>query len=392
MDDGSDETVTASGTPAGPASSSLVPTWVRGNTNLFAMLAAAVTVGLALFLIAWLAPVLAPLGLGLFLAALAAPLFTWLAERGRSAALALTITVALVLVVGGALIVLAIAGARSLAEGLVGYSDALESRYPNISDSTAVSLVVAVLSRLLPPELLVDVLRAVSGIVLEVGQTLIFAVIVAALFLLDGQRLSRLAAGGLGSENPVFREAPAIARAAVTYFGVRIRVNLITAGGLLVLMLLLGIDDPLLWAVAAFFLSFVPYLGLILAMIPPAILALAESGPLAAAVFVIGGTALNLIAENLLEPTLTGRALSLSTWLVFIMFFFWVWLIGPVGALLSMPITVLVVLVLQHNERTQWVAALLMRQRDDEEPAAAATGAAASTAALPGDQSGSTPE
>ena len=102
-----------------------------------------------------------------------------------------------------------------------------------------------------------------------------------------------------------------------------------------------------------------PYLGLVLAMIPPTILALAESGPLAAAAVVAGATALNLIAENVLEPTLTGRALSLSTWVVFVMFFFWVWLIGPVGALLSMPITVLVVLVLQHNERTQWVAALL---------------------------------
>ena len=67
----------------------------------------------------------------------------------------------------------------------------------------------------------------------------------------------------------------------------------------------------------------------------------------------------------MLEPTLTGRALSLSTWLVFIMFFFWVWLLGPVGALLSMPITVLVVLVLQHNEQTQWVAALLTRERRD---------------------------
>jgi predicted PurR-regulated permease PerM len=291
-------------------------------------------------------------------------------------------------VVGAALVVLAIAGARSLAEGLVGYSSALESRYPNVSDTTAANLVVAVLSRLLPPELLVDVLRAVSGFVLEVGQTLVFAVIVAALLLLDGRRLSRLVAGGLGSENPVFREAPSIARAAVTYFGVRIRVNIITAAGLLILMLVLGIDDPLLWAVAAFFLSFVPYLGLILAMIPPTILALAESGPLAAAAFVIGGTALNLIAENLLEPTLTGRALSLSTWLVFIMFFFWVWLIGPVGALLSMPITVLVVLVLQHNERTQWVAALLTRERD-EEAAAQTVAATGPAAAVPRDQAGS---
>ena len=368
----------------------LVPTWVRGNTNLFAMLVAGVVVGLGLFLISWLSPVLAPLGLGLFLAALAAPLFTWLEARGRSAALALTLTVGIVLVVGAALVVLALAGASSLASGLVTYSDALESRYPNVSDATAANLVVSVLGRILPADVLVEVLRAVSGFVLEIGQTLVFSTIVAALLLLDGQRLSRLAAGGLGSENPVFREAPSIARAAVTYFGVRIRVNAVTAGALLVLMLVLGIDDPLLWAVAAFFLSFVPYLGLVLAMIPPTILALAESGPLAAAAFVIGGTALNLIAENLLEPTLTGRALSLSTWLVFIMFFFWVWLLGPVGALLSMPITVLVVLVLQHNERTEWVAALLTRDRG--EAAASGSATAGSTAALSSDQPGATPE
>ena len=379
---------------AEPGSQPLVPTWVRGNTNLFAMLVAGVVVGLGLFLISWLSPVLAPLGLGLFLAALAAPLFTWLEARGRSAALALTLTIGIVLVVGAGLVVLALSGAASLTNGLVTYSDALEARYPNVSDATAANLVVSVLGRILPPEFLVDVLRAVSGFVLEVGQTLVFATIVAALLLLDGQRLSRLAAGGLGSENPVFREAPSIARAAVTYFGVRIRVNAVTAGALLVLMLVLGIDDPLLWAVAAFFLSFVPYLGLVLAMIPPTILALAESGPLAAAAFVIGGTALNLIAENLLEPTLTGRALSLSTWLVFIMFFFWVWLLGPVGALLSMPITVLVVLVLQHNERTQWVAALLTRERGDApaEPSLRPESSNAAPAALPSDQPGASPE
>jgi predicted PurR-regulated permease PerM len=82
--------------------------------------------------------------------------------------------------------------------------------------------------------------------------------------------------------------------------------------------------------------------------------------------------------------------LSLSTWLVFIMFFFWVWLLGPVGALLSMPITVLVVLVLQHNERTEWVAALLTRDRG--EAAASGSATVGSAAALPSDQPGATPE
>ena len=353
--------------PSGRASgATLVPGWVQGNTNLFATLVACVMVGLALFLIGWLAPVVAPMGLGLFLAALAAPMFTWLEQRGHSAALALTLTIAVVLTIGVGLVLLALAGATALTEGIVTYSDDLRSRYPDVSDPAISRGVAGGLARLLPPDVLSDVLRAVARVLVEVGQSLIFAVIVAALLLLDGRRLSRLVAGGIGREGPVFRETPGIARAAVTYFAVRIRINAVTALGFLALMLVLGIDDALLWAVAAFFLSFVPYLGLVLAMIPPAILGFAESGLLAAAIFVVGGTALNLIAENVLEPTLTGRALSLSTWVVFTMFFFWVWLIGPVGALLSMPITVLVVLVLEHNERTGWIAALLSRQQPED--------------------------
>ncbi len=357
-------------TPNGPSrrapDAGLVPGWVQGNTNLFATLVACVMVGLGLFLIGWLAPVVASMGLGLFLAALAAPLFTWLEERGRSAALALTMTIGVVLAIGLGLVILTLAGAAALTEGVATYSDQLQSRYPDMADPTVARTAAGALARILPPDVLSDALKAVARILVEVGQSLIFAVIVAALLLLDGQRLSRLVAGGIGSEGPVFRETPGIARAAVTYFAVRIRINIVTAFALLVLMLILGIDDALLWAVAAFFLSFVPYLGLVLAMIPPAILAFAESGLLATTVFVVGGTALNLIAENVLEPTLTGRALSLSTWVVFTMFFFWVWLIGPVGALLSMPITVLVVLVLQHNERTQWIAALLSRQQPED--------------------------
>jgi len=346
----------------------LVPRWVSGNTNLFATLVACVMVGLALFLIGWLAPVVAPMGLGLFLAALAAPMFTWLEQRGRSPALALTLTIAVVLAIGVGLVSLVLAGAAALTDGIVTYADDLRSRYPDVSDPTIARSVAGMMARILPPDVLSDVLKAVARILVEVGQSLIFAVVVAALLLLDGRRLSSLAARGIGSEGPVFRETPGIARAAVTYFAVRIRINAVTAIGFLVLMLVLGIDDALLWAVAAFFLSFVPYLGLVLAMIPPAILAFAESGVLPATIFVIGGTALNLIAENVLEPTLTGRALSLSTWVVFTMFFFWVWLIGPVGALLSMPITVLVVLVLQHNDRTQWIAALLSRQQPEDVP------------------------
>jgi AI-2 transport protein TqsA len=333
---------------------------LRGS-SLFGTLVTAVAIGALLFLIGWASPVLAPIGMGLFLAALAAPLFVWLEGRGLSAPVALTVTIGLVLAIGLALAVLALASARALTDSLGSYSADLQARYVDASAALGSAGLPVTIRELVSPETLATILRSVVDIVVEVGSSLIFAVVVAALLLLDGPRLVRLAAGGVGSGDPIFREAPGVARAAVTYFIVRIRVNAVTAAGLLVLMLVLGVDDPLLWAIGTFFLSFVPYLGLTLALIPPTILAFAESGALAAAAMVVGGIALNVIAENVLEPTLTGRALSLATWLVFVMFFFWVWLIGPVGALLSMPITVLIVLVLRGDERTRWMAALLSR-------------------------------
>jgi AI-2 transport protein TqsA len=352
------------GTTVTGGGSRFVPGWVQGATTLFAMLVTAVLVGVALFLVAWLAPVLGPLGLGLFLAALAAPLFTWLQQRGRSSGLALALTIGVLVVLGAGLVLLALIGATTLAQGLAGYSDQIEAWYAGTAAGSSGGVPEG-LRDLLPPEVLASILRTVVAILVQVGGNLAFAIVIAALLLLDGRRLTRLVSSGLGSGNPVFRETPALASAAITYFVVRLRVNAVTAGSLLVLMLLLDVDDALLWAVGAFFLSFVPYLGLAVALVAPTILAFAESGPLAAGILVAGGIVLNLLAENVLEPTLTGRALSLTTWLVFLMFFFWVWLIGPVGALLSMPITVLVVLTLQHNESTRWMAALLTRQEGD---------------------------
>ncbi len=362
---------------AGPAGrSAVVPEWVRGATNLFAMLVTAVLVGIALFLVGWSSPVLAPLGLGLFLAALAAPLFGVLVDRGRSAPVALTITIGLVVLIGGAVVLLALVSARSLADSLDTYGGEIRARYADGSAASAPTAIRDVVS----PDVLVAILRGVIDVVVSVGSSLAFATVIAALLLLDRERLSTLMASGLGSGNPMFREVPSIARAAVTYMLTRVRINAVTAVSLLALMVVVGVDDALLWAVGAFLLSFVPYIGLVIALVPPTILAFAESGLPAAAVIVVGGVLLNLLAENVLEPTLTGRALSLSTWLVFTMFFFWVWLMGPVGALLSMPITVLIVLVLNHNERTKWVAALLSRNlpaettgaggppRDDLEP------------------------
>ena len=345
---------------AGASSGSALPD-MGGATTLAAVLLTSLAVGGLVFLTSWAAPLLAPLALGLILTALATPLFEAFVRRGRSTTIAMVFTVAVVVLVGGALAVLSIYSSRELAASLALYSDQIAARSPGLADLLASIGVPGAMREAVSPEALVSIVEAAASAVSEVGGNLAFAVVLAALLLLDIPRITRLVGEGVGADNPVFREYPAVARAAVTYFVIRIRVNLITAAGLFVLMLVLGVDDALLWAIGAFFLSFVPYVGLVLAVIPPVILAYAESGLAFALLIVLGAMILNVVAENVLEPSMTGEALHLSTWLVFIMFFFTVWLIGPVGALIAMPLTVMVVLVLQQNPRTRWIATLLSR-------------------------------
>ena len=84
---------------------------------------------------------------------------------------------------------------------------------------------------------------------------------------------------------------------------------------------------------------------------------------LGALLVVIGVTVINVSVENIVAPVYTGRGLSLSPLVVFIAFFFWAWLLGPVGALLAMPITVLIMLILQGDERTRWLARIVGNER-----------------------------
>jgi predicted PurR-regulated permease PerM len=335
------------------------------------MLFTAVAVGLFLYLAQWAQPVLAPLFLGLFITALTAPVFGWVLARGAPRAVALLVTVGGVLLIGLVIGLIAFTSANQLLASLDLYRERVIARYPELTSAISAIRLTIQADTLIPADAVPSVLRTTAGVIIDVASTLGVAVIIAALLLLDGRRLARLVGRGLGGQNPVVRQAPGVARAAVTYFGVRVRINAVTALGLLALMLVLGIDDALLWGIAAFFLSFVPYLGLTLALVPPALLAFAESGLPAATVLVLGGVILNLIAENILEPAWAGRALSLATWVVFAMFFISVWLLGPVGMLVSMPITVMLVLLLRSDDRSRWIASLLTREGGEtpDEPA-----------------------
>ncbi len=115
------------------------------------------------------------------------------------------------------------------------------------------------------------------------------------------------------------------------YFILRTMVNAVTGAGIALGCYLLGIPGALVWGLLTFVLSYIPYIGMFIACIPPGIIAFAEGGLTGLAVFVVLCLIMNGLAEQVLSPVITGRGLSISPILIFVSFIFWGWLLGSIG-------------------------------------------------------------
>jgi predicted PurR-regulated permease PerM len=143
------------------------------------------------------------------------------------------------------------------------------------------------------------------------------------------------------------------------YMAIKTIISLITGVLVTLLLIILGVDYPLLWGVLAFLLNYVPNIGSILAAGPAVLLAAVQLGLLRALLVGCGFLVINVIMGNIIEPRFMGRGLGLSPLVVFLSLLFWGWLLGPVGMLLSVPLTMTAKIALDSREDTRWVSVLL---------------------------------
>jgi predicted PurR-regulated permease PerM len=102
-------------------------------------------------------------------------------------------------------------------------------------------------------------------------------------------------------------------------------------------------------------------------MIPPVLIAwVTLSVPTAAIVFV-GYVVINGSVENLIKPRIMGQGLNLSPLVVFVSLFFWGWLLGAIGAILAVPLTMTILSVLDSFEATRWIGVLAQSPSSSEE-------------------------
>ncbi len=131
-------------------------------------------------------------------------------------------------------------------------------------------------------------------------------------------------------------------------------------------MYVLGVDFPVLWGFLAFLLHYIPNIGAIVSAIPAALLALIQIGPGTALLVVAGNILIGFVIGNVIEPRLMGRQFGLSTLVVFLSLIFWGSLLGLIGAILSIPLTMTLKFIFETNTSTKWLAILLESEKMDK--------------------------
>jgi AI-2 transport protein TqsA len=121
----------------------------------------------------------------------------------------------------------------------------------------------------------------------------------------------------------------------------------------------------------SFITNYIPNVGFIIGVIPPALLALLTGGPKLMVIVIIVYCAINVVVQSIIQPRFIGDAVGLSVTLTFVALVFWAWLLGPLGAILAIPLTLMCKAVLVDTDpQARWADVLLRASAKDPDPTA----------------------
>ena len=133
------------------------------------------------------------------------------------------------------------------------------------------------------------------------------------------------------------------------------------------LLLAVGVPNAVLWGILSFFLSFIPFIGFVIALIPPVLLALVTGGWVAALIVFVGYWVINGVSDNIVKPRVMGSQTNLSPLWVFLSVLLWGWVLGPIGGLLAVPVTLVVKrLVLEAYSEWHWLSVIVAESPREE--------------------------
>lgn len=308
--------------------------------------------------------IIGPVFLALVLTITVNPIRGWMISRGASRAVAsLAVFVTVFAIVVG-LFAAAIVGIIQLVTLMPQYADQVQQELSGVQNwlagmGVSQADIQSLFSSIDPSQIASfaeGLLSSVSGIlsfVLLMIVVLIFLAVDGAVF---DERMAKVRRG----REPVLNALGVFAKGTRKYFGVATVFGGIVAVLDGVALLIMGIPAAGLWALLAFVTNYVPNVGFIIGLIPPAILGLLVGGPELAIAVIVVYCVLNFIIQSVLQPKFVGDAVGLTTTVSFLSLIVWAYILGPIGAILAIPASLLVkALLVDMDPDAQWLGLFL---------------------------------
>ncbi|MCH2134720.1 MAG: AI-2E family transporter [Phycisphaerales bacterium] len=313
--------------------------------------------------------VLVPILTAFFIGVICIPPVNWLQRHGVRMGLAIVLVFICVLAGFLVLSYFVSASISSFQENLPKYEATLDqplASFTNWLDSQGIEISLSRLREQLDAGTVTGVLSSgLSALAGLLSDTLLIMLTV--IFVLcEAAILPKKVRAMIGDDSSDLSEYQRALTNLRTYLAVKTQLSLVTGVLAGLATWIIGVDYPVLWALLAFLLNYIPTLGSIIAAIPPVLLALVQFGWGWALVVAGCYIAINISIGNLVEPRLMGRRLGLSTLVVFLSMVFWGWVWGPIGMILSVPLTMLLKILLLHSDDLRWVGLLLGSGSDDD--------------------------
>ncbi len=325
--------------------------------RLVIYLVAGASIFVILFGIRGSAQIINPILLAAVITITVLPVPSRLTERGMPGWLALVLSILMVVLILGLIIATVFFSITKLSTDLPQYMTSASEQASGSSSSTQdTALITQIVDafRTIGPALQ-NTLANVANLLVQFGLALVifFFMISAALSLPTPSRL------GLDPNTPTIGRITALTEDVRKYMTVLTGINFLVGLGDTIFLWILGVDYALLWGLLAWFMGYIPSIGFIIALIPPVLLAYAQYGLQSAAIVLIGYILINGGVQNFIQPKVMGQSLKISPVVVFVGLFVWGYLLGGIGAILAVPMTMLVLIIMENFEGTRPLAVLM---------------------------------
>jgi len=305
---------------------------------------------------------LVPFLLAAFIAIICTPIMAWLKRRGAPSWLALVVVIFGVLLIGFLFSAFIASSVNEFTKDLPAYQDALGGQISELVkflNSIGMEISASTVTEFLDPGAAMNIVA--TGLnslrtVLTNGFLILMTVV---FMLMEASGLPTKLMAILGGSEDALHPFKSFIENVKQYMAIKTWISLGTGILAVIWLMVMGVSYAMLWGMLAFFLNYIPNIGSIIAAIPAVILALVQFGIVKAAIVGMGYLVINTLMGSFIEPRFMGKELGLSTLVVFMSLLFWGWVLGPVGMLLSVPLTMMAKIALDNREETRWIAILL---------------------------------